>query len=589
MRHQQEESHAALYPHTMPLRPILALLALLSLTSLACQASLWESAASTPTPEPAPISVEAPAAQSVLDAPAGMPFVEVVAADANTFNPLQAPNATARDVVDKILPHLALIDPANAEIVPADLANGWVWSVDGRALTITLRSDITWSDGQSVTSADAAFTLQALLDQGGAPGYDLSMVESMTTPDVATLALRLRQPDCTLLPNLTLPILPSHLFTSTATMADHAWMREPTVGAGPFLFAARAPGEGIVLRRNPTYAKGAPAIDPYRMAVAPEPAQRFGAVQSGAADLATDLGVDAAWLSSPTVQTTRHLQDGYSLLAINLADPANPQPGREQTGAIVAQNPHPILGDARVRRALAAGLDVESIVRDAYGEAAAPLVTWVLPSIPWAHETQLTPYGFNRDGAALLLEEAGWSLPAGETVRRKGNTPLQLTLVTNEETPVRVRMAEAMRASLAGLGFDVRVETLPFADASAAVLGQRYDLAIVGWEGLGSDPGLVDFFSTNADVPGAGANVTSYQSPEMDRLLQEARAVPGCAYPARGEHYRAAQRLVYEGVPVILLSGLLTTDAWDPAWQGITPSPWPVRHDVEGWVVGDGD
>lgn len=570
-------------------------IAFLAATGLACRASFWERTPPTPTPEPTPAVVEtAPQVDSA--ALQGEPFVEVVAADSDTFNPFDAsptpPNSAAPSVLDKILPHLAGVDPESSEVVPSEMATGWVWAADGRTLTITLRSGVTWSDGAPVTAADAAFSIQALIDQGGAArpnarGLDIPLVEGVTVHDPQLLSIRLREPDCSLLSDLTLPLLPSHLFTSTTALAASDWIHAPAVGAGPFLFDSRLAGEGIVLRRNPSYWKGEPAIDPYRLAIAPQPAQRFNSVQSKAADFAVDLGVNPDWQSAETVQSTRRLLDGYSLLAINLANPGQPQPGREPTGAIVAQAPHPILGDINVRRAIAAALDTESIVRAAYGDAAAPLVTWVLPSISWAHDDQFARYGFNRDGAALLLEEAGWSLPAGETIRRKGDAPLQLTLLTNDDNPARVQMAESIRTALAAVGFDLRTEIVPFDDASARVLAQQYDLAIVGWEGLGSDPALADFFSTHADVPGSGSNITSYQSATMDQLLDEARAIPGCSYADRSVRYREAQRLVYEDVPVILLSGQLTTDAWDPAWQGVAPSPWDAWQGVEEWRLSE--
>ena len=43
-----------------------------------------------------------------------------------------------------------------------DLATGWEASQDGRLITFTLRSNITWHDGRPLTADDVAYTLSAL-------------------------------------------------------------------------------------------------------------------------------------------------------------------------------------------------------------------------------------------------------------------------------------------------------------------------------------------------------------------------------------------------------------------------------------------
>ena len=77
------------------------------------------------------------------------------------------------------------------------------------------------------------------------------------------------------------------------------------------------------------------------------------------------------------------LDDAYTMLALNNADPAAAQPGRDAAGAPVIQPLHPVLGDARVRRALAAALDLRAIARDLHGSGGAPLAGYILPSLAW--------------------------------------------------------------------------------------------------------------------------------------------------------------------------------------------------------------
>lgn len=72
-------------------------------------------------------------------------------------------------------------------------------SEDGLTWTFTLRDDITWSDGQPVTSADFAYGIQYLRDQAGSYSTILDMIDTVETPDDKTLVFHMAYP-CSYLP-----------------------------------------------------------------------------------------------------------------------------------------------------------------------------------------------------------------------------------------------------------------------------------------------------------------------------------------------------------------------------------------------------
>lgn len=559
---------------------LLAPLLLLLLTTLACRANPFRDEPPTPTPAPAP------AAAAPSPAPGGpLVFTQAVAQDADLFNPLLTTNPTSRDVLGKILPRLVGQDPLTGAPAPTELAEAWQWSPDGRTITFTLRSGVIWSDGVVVTSRDVGYTYAALASpEVASPLASLAApIESIELPTPRSLVVTLAAPDCSALQSLMLPVLPSHRFaTDFGDLRTSAFNRAPSVGAGPFLYAGRDEDARIDLVRNPDYWKGAPVIERYALLVIPDATQRLLRASEGSVNLALEVPGERTVLSAGQSKIVGLLRDGYSLLVMNLADPQAPQPGQDGAGALIPQTPHPILGDARVRQAIARGVNVPALVAEVYGADAAPLTGYILPTIPWAAES-LPPYGYDLDAAKRLLEEAGWV--AGETgYRARDGVPLQLTIITNDDNPRRVLLGERLVRAFQALGIDTRFDALPFAEASARVLGQEYDLAIVGYEGLGADPGPLEFWHSRADAPGSGLNVTSYQSAAVDRLLDEARAIPGCDTGQRGIRYRAVQQRIYDDVPALLLSGQLTHVAVPLRWPNVRPQPWSVDYNVETWV-----
>lgn len=573
----------------------LRLLCLLMAPALACSANPLRRA-----PEPTPAAATAvapklfatPAAPAALAAPATsapnapLVFTQALAADVDLLSPVLTADATSQALLGMILPRLIERDPQTGAPVATGLATGWEWSPDGATLTVTVRSEVSWSDGAPVTGRDVGFTFAAL----AAPDVEsplrawVTNLSAITSLDANTLIFALHQPDCTFLQALTLPILPSHLFApDLSDLATNAWNEAPTVGAGPFLFVARTPGNSLELARNPTYFKGAPAIAEYRLRVIPDADDRLRALLSGAVDLADELPAEAGALSGG-VRMVSFLRDGYSMLALNMADPAAPQPGRSESGAILPQSPHPILGDLRVRKAIAQGMDVPRLLAGAYGANAAALTSWVLPTLPWAFAADLPAYAYDPDAARTLLDDAGWRVPSTDGVRARGGVRLALTLVTNRDNPLRVRLAEEMRAALNALGFDVTVQALPFAEAADLILQQRYDLALLGWEQVGPDPAAGPYFDSRADLPGVGVNVTSYQKPTVDTLFDAARTVPACDLQTRGDLYRQIQRQVQGDAALLPLNGSLNHVGIAAGWQNIIPGPWALDAGIEAWV-----
>ncbi len=514
------------------------------------------------------------------------PFVELLAAAPAQLNPVLTTDRDALAVQRLFLPSLVELDATTGAVRPS-LAESWLWASDNRTLTLTLRSDLSWSDGAPVTSRDAAFTLLALREPSVESPWaaQFAAMTQVTLPEPDTLVIEQQAPDCALLAQLRLPLLPSHLFAGDfSDLRTAAWNRTPSVGAGPYLVAAGAPGGELTLAPNASLAGGQALLNPLLVRAEPDAAARLQAVTSGLAQRAWDVPAGAPASQETDAVTLMALpSDGMSMLVMNLADPLAPQPGIAPDGVLQPQEPHPVLAELLVREAIARGVNWQQLVREAYGAAAAPLASWLPPALGWAHDPSVALPTYDMAAAAALLEQAGWVDAAGDGVRERADQLLQLTLITNDDNTQRAALAQAAGEALRLLGFDVRVELLPFAVAQDAVLGQRYDLAIVGWEALGPEPAYMDFWHTRGDEPGAGPNITSLQNPALNALLDEARTLPGCSEAGRAERYRTAQQVLAQELAALPLNAQLRFVATVPGWQGLPASIWAPYAGIESW------
>ena len=372
----------------------------------------------------------------------GGTFSRATLSDAQTLNPILSSDNGSSAVSGMLFPGLIGQDPATGEFVPeGSMSESWTVSEDGLTWTFKLRPGVVWSDGDPVDAADFKFTYDAIAsDLVETPRKSaVEQIESIEVVDPLTVAVKFKQVKCDGLGDLGLPWLPSHLYKADfSDIMDSKLNEAPTVSAGPFVFQSWTRDDNTILVRNEKYWEGAPKMDGMIYRVVPDPGARLAQLQSGEIDI---LGLEPSQLSAvadnPDINVYRFEDDGYNYIALNLANPENPQPGQDENGNLIEQDPHPILSDLAVRQAIAHALDYQTIIDSVYLGQGYQIAANVLPAVSWAHDPELQPYAYDQELAGQLLEEAGWVDTNGDGVREKDGKPLKLTLITNAGNKTR--------------------------------------------------------------------------------------------------------------------------------------------------------
>ena len=125
-----------------------------------------------------------------------------LAEDPDILDPTLARTFVGRLVFAAACDKLLEIDE-KLNIVP-QLATGYEWSADGRALTLKLRTDVTFHDGEKMDAAAVKFNLERHKTmQGSNRSGELRPVTSVDVVDAATVRLNLSAPFTPLLAILT--------------------------------------------------------------------------------------------------------------------------------------------------------------------------------------------------------------------------------------------------------------------------------------------------------------------------------------------------------------------------------------------------
>lgn len=425
-----------------------------------------------------------------------------------------------------------------------ELAESWQVSDDNLTYTFSLRQDVTWHDGEPLTSADVKFSMEEIL----APNHGrfesaYAFFESIDTPDDATLVITLSEPYAPLLSLLTVfdaPVLPKHLYEGEDPLTHDANL-DP-IGSGPFRFVEWTRGERIVLERNPDYFDELAYMDRVIYRIVPEDAARAIAIEVGEADLLWGFYM-------PTADLPRLEQDPNVGVWTGTTIPS--------LYFMFMNTEHPQLSDVRVRQALMYAIDREQIVALAQDDLGRPGGGPFGVGFPFAYfdETDYQDlYPYDPEQAQALLDEAGVSA-------------LTLDFVYDSARGAFASAAEIMRDNLRQVGITLEVRPLERSAMVDAVYGRDYDLTMQSFTS-GGDPAIGYHRIYASAEPGTlFVNASGYSNDEVDALLEQAATVADLS--ERSEFYRQAAEILAEDVPVHVLFDELSSEAHDARLQGL--------------------
>ncbi len=166
---------------------------------------------------------------------------------------------------------------------------------------------------------------------------------------------------------------------------------------------------------------------------------------------------------------------------------------------------------------------------------------------------------------------------------RKMARRLSLELLTNAGNKTREDLGALVQDQLNSVGFDIDFQAIDFGTMVDRMLGQTYDMVIIGWTGLGSDPNDDAFWASAYDTPGSGFNFVSYQNARIDELLNEGYTVPGCSPEDRAPYYKEIQQIIHDDIPYVFISGSVGNTGYNNRWGNIDPGPWSFYWNVHQW------
>ena len=198
------------------------------------------------------------------------------------------------------------------------LAESWSSSPDKRTWTYKLRPGLKWSDGQPLTSADIAWTINTSRKQEWLNYTAVTSDLVATAPDPQTLVIHTTAPDPKL-PTVDVYMLPEHIWGKLSKSEITKYEAEDGVGSGPFVLEKREKGQFARFKANPNFWKGKPKVDEVIIRNFDNPDAMVAALERGEIDAAEDVPGTAFHKleKNPKIETIQGYQGGMNELALN--------------------------------------------------------------------------------------------------------------------------------------------------------------------------------------------------------------------------------------------------------------------------------
>jgi peptide/nickel transport system substrate-binding protein len=419
-----------------------------------------------------------------------------LAEDPDVLDPTLARTYVGRIVFSAVCDKLFDIDE-KLNIVP-QLALSHETSIDGKEVTIKLRPDVKFHDGEPLDAEAAKFSIERHLTLPGSfRKPELASVDHVDVVDPLTIKLVLKAPFSPLIAQLTdragMMVSPK-----AAREAGDKFGLHP-VCAGPYKFVERVQQDRMVFEKFADYwNKDNVFIDRIVYLPIVDATVRLANLKSGSLDLiervlATDIKDVRA---DNRLKLSTAIELGYQGITLNI--------GNDRAKGPLSQS-------AKVRQALDLSIDREAINQVVFNGEFMPGNQWVNPEHPYYQKAfPIRPRDMEK--AKALLKEAGVTPPVS----------VDFMVPKGAETEAVAQVVQSMAAEA---GFDMKIRVTEFATSLKQAEAGEYQAYLLAWSGR-IDPDGNSYVFLHGNAP---QNYSVWANAEADKALDDARLVTDMA------------------------------------------------------------
>ena len=505
----------------------------------------------------------------------GGSVTEGIVGEPRHINPLLAQSDADRDLVRLVYSGLLKYNEGG-KLVP-DMAKSYEISQDELSYTVYLKDKVLWHDGAPVTADDVVFTIQLAQnsDYGSPQRINWQGVEVERAND-KTIIFKLKNKYAQFLTNLTLPIIPQHIWENVKPINFAlSEINLKPIGSGPYLFKKLQKDKSgkIVLYQleaNENFYNQEPMIEEIEI--------KFYESE----DILIE-GYNKNEIESIGFISSKNLKNLKFKQRLTIEKITMPR----YFSIFFNQNQSKILSDKNIRLALAYATDKQSLVEKILDNNGLVIHSPVAGEILGINE-DIKKYEYNKDTANQLLIKAGWDSKSEDGILKKNSPTGEDKLIiklTTSTWPELAEVAQLLKEQWKEVGIELQLETLPTPNLQQVIKDRNYQMLLFG-EILSLDPDpFILWHSSQKRDP--GLNLALYDNKDADTLLEDARKTLNPS--ERIKKYQDFQKLVVEEVPALFLYSpyylYAHTKRMDGFANKVIATPSDRFFNIENWYI----
>lgn len=351
------------------------------------------------------------------------------------------------------------------------LATNIETSDDGLTITLDLRDDVTWHDGEAFTADDVKFTVEYYQEfNHGRWTRNVRNIESVETDgdNRVIFTMTAPTPGFELATLAETPILPQHVWESVDDPDNHVF--ENNIGTGPYALKEMVLDQFYVFEANENYWAGTPQVDELVFVQFADDAGSLAALRTNAVDMIVrPVGPE-------------------QISILNAVDGIEVSQGPEfATDMINYDMERAPFNNKDVRQAMNLAIDRQDLADTVYlGAASLGSPGWIHPSHAVFNDAVETVYDPGQ--ANQILDDAGIVDGDGDGIRELDGAPVSFEFIVDGGDSLRLRIAELVSQMLLEVGIEATVQAVETSTWEDAVWpgfdvnnGRNYDMSMWGW------------------------------------------------------------------------------------------------------------
>lgn len=356
------------------------------------------------------------------------------------------------------------------------LAESWKISEDGKEYLFIIRQGVEFTDGTVFNAEIVKKNFDAILKNAATHSWlgFISKIDQTEAVDEYTFKLTLKEPYYPTIQELAV-VRPVRFLGEAGFPEDGDTSKGVVkpVGTGPWVLDEYKVDEYAVFKRNENYWGELPTVEKIKVKVIPDAETRVLAFEKGELDLIYGEGVIS-------IDSFKQLESTGSY-GNSISEPV-------ATRQLVMNTNKEQLSDVRVRQALHFGFNKSAMV-EGVTSGMEEKADYILPTnFPYTSNVKADTFEYNVEKAKQLLDEAGWKLPKGKTVREKDGKLLEIELMYNSAEVIQKTMAETLQSEWAGLGVKLNIAGVELTTQVERFKANEFDMNFYSNFGAPYDP-----------------------------------------------------------------------------------------------------